>query len=202
MLDQRERKVTVLVITKCRVEARKQTPAKHQRKTRREQCRRDPMAGIVEILPHEGRPSAHAPTLPSPARGGGNKSRPSPARGGYGIPYFDSRDEHVFDLPSRIPLRIFAIPEGISSVLHCRRANGRGTAMSDVDEFHLGHFGNQGRQRVGAEVLHRVVETGSLVVRQLGGDRSGEKSIHNFLSRRPEVTPDEILSTAARRTAL
>src|SRR6266853_5072160 len=59
MLDQRERKVTVLVITKCRVEARKQPPAKHQPKTRREQCRRDPMAGIVEILPHEGRPSAH-----------------------------------------------------------------------------------------------------------------------------------------------
>jgi len=98
------------------------------------------------------------------------------------------------------PLRIFSIPEGISSVIDCSRANGRGTAMSDVDEFHLGYFGNQSRQRVGAEVLHRVVETGSLVVRQLGGDRSGEKSIHNFLSR-PEVTPDEILSTAGCRTA-
>src|SRR5258708_36634999 len=59
VLDQRECKVTVLVITKCRVEARKQPPAKHQPKTRREQRRRDPMAGIVEIFPHEGQPSAH-----------------------------------------------------------------------------------------------------------------------------------------------
>jgi hypothetical protein len=98
------------------------------------------------------------------------------------------------------PLRIFSIPEGISPVVHCLRTKDRGAAMSDVEEFHLGYFGNRSRQRVGAEILHRVVETGSLVVRQLGGDRSGEKSIHNFLSR-PEVTPDEILSTAACRTA-
>src|SRR5258706_15850313 len=72
VLDQRQRKVTVLVITKWRIEARKQPPAKHQRKTRREECRCDPMAVIVEILPHEGRPSAQAPTLPSPASGGGH----------------------------------------------------------------------------------------------------------------------------------
>ncbi len=72
--------------------------------------------------------------------------------------------------------------------------------MSDGDDFHLGYFGHTGRQKVGARFLQRVVETGSLVVREVGGDRSGEKSIHNFLSR-PEVTPEEILTTAARRTA-
>ncbi len=59
MLDQCERKVAVLVITKCRVEARKQPPAKHQRKTRREQCRRDPMAGIGERFTHDRALGAH-----------------------------------------------------------------------------------------------------------------------------------------------
>ena len=67
--------------------------------------------------------------------------------------------------------------------------------MSDGDEFHIGHFGHKGRQRAGATVFRGVMESGSLVPRQVGGTRSGEKSIHNFLSR-PEVTPQEIIATA------
>jgi hypothetical protein len=54
VLDQRQYKVAVLVIAKCAVEACKQPTPKHQRKTRREQCRRNPMLGIVEILAHQG----------------------------------------------------------------------------------------------------------------------------------------------------
>ena len=72
--------------------------------------------------------------------------------------------------------------------------------MNDGDEFHIGHFGHKGRQRAGATVFRGVMESGSLVPRQVGGTRSGEKSIHNFLSR-PEVTPQEIIATAAQRTA-
>jgi Transposase DDE domain len=98
------------------------------------------------------------------------------------------------------PPRNFSIPEGISPVIHCRRTNSPGAAMSDVDEYDIGYFGDQRRQRLGAAIFQGVVETGSLVVRHVGGDRSGEKSMHNFLSR-PEVTPEEILATAARRTA-
>ena len=97
--------------------------------------------------------------------------------------------------------RDFSVPEGITSVVHCRRAHSGGTAMSNVAEFEIGYFGDKRRQRVGMELFQRAVESGSLVVRQLGGDRSGEKSMHGFLSC-AEVTPEEILSTAARRTAL
>jgi hypothetical protein len=72
--------------------------------------------------------------------------------------------------------------------------------MSDGDEFHIGHFGHKGRQQAGATVFRGVMESGSLVPRQVGGTRSGEKSIHNFLSR-PQVAPQEIIATAAQRTA-
>jgi hypothetical protein len=41
------------------------------------------------------------------------------------------------------PLRNFSIPEGIAPVIHCRRTNGRGTAMSNVDEFDIGYFGHK-----------------------------------------------------------
>jgi hypothetical protein len=68
------------------------------------------------------------------------------------------------------------------------------------EEFHIGYFGDKRRQEAGATFFRGVVETGSLVVRRVGGDRAGEMSIHNFLSR-PEVTLEEILMTTARRTA-
>jgi hypothetical protein len=94
----------------------------------------------------------------------------------------------------------FSIPEGTGSVIHSGRISGRRTAMSDGDEFHIGHFGHKGRQRAGATIFRGVMESGSLVPRQVGGTRSGEKSMHNFLTR-VEVTPQEILATAAQRTA-
>jgi hypothetical protein len=43
--------------------------------------------------------------------------------------------------------------------------------MSDGDEFHIGHFGHKGRQRAGATVFRGVMESGSLVPRQVGGTR-------------------------------
>jgi hypothetical protein len=98
------------------------------------------------------------------------------------------------------PPRKFSIPEGVAPVIHCRRINRPGAVMSDIDEYDIGYFGDQRRQRLGATIFHEVVETGSLVVRKVGGGRSGEKSMHNFLSRQ-EVTPEEIIATAARRTA-
>src|SRR5947208_14959888 len=67
--------------------------------------------------------------------------------------------------------------------------------------FHIGYFGDVRREQVGTRLFERVVEIGSLVLRRLGGDRSGEASIGNFLGSR-HVTPTEIVETAARRTAV
>lgn len=72
--------------------------------------------------------------------------------------------------------------------------------MSGGDEFDIGYFGHKARQRAGATIFQGVMESGSLAPRVVGGNRSGEKSMHNFLSRL-EVTPEEILATAGRRTA-
>src|SRR6266849_6106016 len=57
-----------------------------------------------------------------------------------------------------------------------------------------------GRQRAGAELCERVVETGSLVLRHVGSDRRGEMSAQRFLASR-DVTHQEILVTAGQRTA-
>ena len=46
----------------------------------------------------------------------------------------------------------------------------------------LGEFGDARRAVVGDRLIERVVETGSLVIRTLGGDRAGEIEIHRFLS--------------------
>ena len=71
----------------------------------------------------------------------------------------------------------------------------------DRDEgFHIGYFGDVRRAAAGTTLFERVVETGSLVLNQLGGDRAGEMSARRFLSSR-HVTPDEILKTAGTRTA-
>jgi Transposase DDE domain len=70
-----------------------------------------------------------------------------------------------------------------------------------VDEvFDIGSFGDARRAASGAFLLERVVTMGSLVVRQVGGDRAGEMSVHRFLSS-PAVTVEEIVATAGRRTA-
>ena len=49
----------------------------------------------------------------------------------------------------------------------------------------LGEFGDARRASVGDRLIERVVETGSLVIHTLGGDRAGEIAIHRF-SRHPQ----------------
>lgn len=66
--------------------------------------------------------------------------------------------------------------------------------------FFLGHFGDARREKAGAALFEWVVETGSIVLRHVGGDRSGEMLAQRFLGSR-HVTHEEILSTAGRRTA-
>ena len=66
--------------------------------------------------------------------------------------------------------------------------------------FWIGGFGDARRAAAGAFLLERIVTTGSLVVRRLGGDRAGEISMHRFLSS-PAVEVEEIVSTVAARTA-
>jgi hypothetical protein len=72
--------------------------------------------------------------------------------------------------------------------------------MMHNDGFRIGFFGDIRRERAGAALFERVVETGSLVLRQVGGGRAGEMSAHRFLDS-PHVTHGEILRTAAHRTA-
>ena len=64
----------------------------------------------------------------------------------------------------------------------------------------LGHFGDARRAAVGSTLVERVVETGSLVIRKLGGTRAREIAIHRFLSA-PSVTCGEMVETLAHRTA-
>jgi hypothetical protein len=66
--------------------------------------------------------------------------------------------------------------------------------------FRIGFFGDVRREQAGAALFEKVVETGSLVLRQVGGGRAGEISAHRFLDS-PHVTHEEILRTAAHRTA-
>jgi hypothetical protein len=72
--------------------------------------------------------------------------------------------------------------------------------MIAEEQLHIGYFGDVRREQAGADLLERVVATGSLVLRQVGGDRAGELSANRFLGS-ARVTPEEILATVGRRTA-
>ena len=72
--------------------------------------------------------------------------------------------------------------------------------MIAEEQLHIGYFGDVRREQTGATLLQRVVATGSLVLRQIGGDRAGELSANRFLGS-ARVTPEEILETVGRRTA-
>jgi hypothetical protein len=72
--------------------------------------------------------------------------------------------------------------------------------VGSESDFRIGYFGDVRRERVGTDLFERVVRTGSLVVRRLGGDRPREISMGNFLGS-PHVTPEEIVATAGTRTA-
>lgn len=66
--------------------------------------------------------------------------------------------------------------------------------------FRIGYFGDVRRERAGAAFFERVLTTGSLVISEVGGGRAGEISAHRFLDS-AHVTPEEIIHTAAKRTA-
>jgi hypothetical protein len=72
--------------------------------------------------------------------------------------------------------------------------------MNHEAGLQIGFFGDVRREQAGTALFERVVTTGSLVLRELGGDRAGEMSAHRFLASR-HVTPEEILRTAGKRTA-
>lgn len=63
----------------------------------------------------------------------------------------------------------------------------------------IGGFGDVRRAERGAWLFDRIVATGSLVLRRVGGDRAGEIAAHRFLDA-PQVTADGIIETLARRT--
>ena len=69
-----------------------------------------------------------------------------------------------------------------------------------ADFSSIGLFGDHRRAVRGAWVFDRIVATGSLVIRQIGGDRAGEIAAHRFFDS-PEVTPEEIIETLSERTA-
>ena len=73
-------------------------------------------------------------------------------------------------------------------------------AMDGLDGFRIGCFGDLRRERAGALFFQQVVTTGSIVLRQVGGDRAGEVAAQRFLGC-PRVTVEEITLTAGRRTA-
>lgn len=51
----------------------------------------------------------------------------------------------------------------------------------------------------GELLVERIASTGSVVVKELGGNRAGEQAVHRFLSS-PYVSPDSIVDTLAART--
>jgi Transposase DDE domain len=96
--------------------------------------------------------------------------------------------------------KISGIPHRFAVVILCVRDNLQEAAMESDSEFRIGAFGDIRREAAGATFFERVVTTGSLVVREVGGDRAGEMSAHRFLGS-PQVTHQEILRTSASRTA-
>jgi hypothetical protein len=84
-------------------------------------------------------------------------------------------------------------------VIHCPQSWSE-AVMIAKEQFRVGCFGDLRREQAGAILLERVVATGSLVLRKIGGDRAGELSAHRFLGS-AHVTPEEILATVGARTA-
>jgi hypothetical protein len=63
----------------------------------------------------------------------------------------------------------------------------------------IGSFGDVRRAERGAWLFDRIVATGSLVLRRVGGTRAGEIAAHRFLDS-PQVTAAEIIETLGQRT--
>jgi hypothetical protein len=119
---------------------------------------------------------------------------------GYGIRGFDSVIGTVWIHCQESGREIFAIPAGYLPVIPYRHGGGWEAAMDNVGERGIGSFGDVRREQKGMDVFDRVVETNSLVIREIGKDRAGELSVHRFLESR-HVTAQEIVATAGRRTA-
>lgn len=63
----------------------------------------------------------------------------------------------------------------------------------------IGEFGDMRRAERGAWLFERIVATGSLCLRKVGGDRAGEIAAHRFLDS-PQVNAAEIIATLSGRT--
>jgi hypothetical protein len=63
----------------------------------------------------------------------------------------------------------------------------------------IGEFGDVRRAERGAWLFDRIVATGSLVLRKVGGDRAGEMAAHRFVDSHA-VTAGEIIETLGTRT--
>jgi len=91
-----------------------------------------------------------------------------------------------------------------SAMIHSTRIDPKGPwgwrAMHGDGAFHIGHFGDVRRQRAGAKLFERVVEMGSVVLKQVGGDRQGEMLAQRFFGS-PHVTHQEIVASAAQGVA-
>jgi hypothetical protein len=64
----------------------------------------------------------------------------------------------------------------------------------------IGEFGHVWRDERGAWIFERVLATGSLVLKEIGGDRAGEVACNRFL-KASEVTWEEIAETISEETA-
>jgi hypothetical protein len=73
--------------------------------------------------------------------------------------------------------------------------------MIGKKQLRIGYFGDMRREQAGTNLFDRIVTTGSLVLRQVGGDRAGELSANRFLGS-PHVTAEEIVQSAGQRTAV
>jgi len=63
----------------------------------------------------------------------------------------------------------------------------------------IGSFGDVRRAERGAWLFERIVATGSVVLRRVGGTRAGEIAAHRFLDA-PQVSAAEIIATLGQRT--
>jgi Transposase DDE domain len=68
-----------------------------------------------------------------------------------------------------------------------------------MDPEAVGHFGDVRRAERGAWLFERIVATGSVVLRTVGGTRAGEIAAHRFLAS-PRVSAAEIVATLGQRT--
>src|SRR4030095_470507 len=103
---------------------------------------------------------------------------PLPQRG-YGVREFDSVIRTDGACCQGSWREDFPISRLLAAVIHCLRPMLE-AAMIAEEPFCIGYFGDMRREQAGAILLERVIATGSLVLRKVGGDRAGELSAHRF----------------------